>query len=139
MELVKALLNHPVPDRGDNIRPKHHVGVHLFTPQIEKAISKSHVLGIVGLGVDRKRQQLCCRLNLEFGNNQLHLSGIEPRVDCVGGACINPIFGPTAAGLYWSTTTGSGLTWVMSFLEGLGMVMNSPGAPEHIRAVRSAL
>ena len=68
------------------------------------------------------------------------IRGPDDAPDCqIGGACINPIFGPTAAGLYWSTTTGSGLTWVMSFLEGLGMVMNSPGAPEHIRAVRSAL
>lgn len=56
----------------------------------------------------------------------------------VGGACIDPIFGPTAAMFYWSATTVEGSTgWFVSFATGeLGV--GSPGVMLHARPVRSA-
>lgn len=56
----------------------------------------------------------------------------------VGGACIDPVFGPTAAMFYWSATTVEGSTgWFVSFATGeLGV--DSPSVMLHARPVRSA-
>jgi len=62
--------------------------------------------------------------------------------DCaIGGARIDPIFGPTVAGAYWSNTADLGPRWVVRFQRnGLGRVgPDNPAAPEHMRVVRSAL
>jgi len=59
--------------------------------------------------------------------------------DCqIGGACIDPIFGPTAAGIYWTTTTP--FPWVVSFQNVSPFIfLQGSGSLEHIRTVRSAL
>jgi hypothetical protein len=62
--------------------------------------------------------------------------------DCrSGGACIDPIFGPTVAGGYWAATTFAAPAWVVSFGEsGFGFMFRSNPAfvGYHMRAVRSA-
>ena len=46
--------------------------------------------------------------------------------DCSFSPCIDPVFGPTAASLYWSSTTGAddpSLAWIVTFAnEGVGVV-----------------
>jgi hypothetical protein len=63
-------------------------------------------------------------------------------LDCgIGGACIDPIFGPTGVGFYWSATGGVGTKWVVRFqlAQGGFIAQDNPAAPERVRAVRSAL
>jgi Protein of unknown function (DUF1566) len=58
-------------------------------------------------------------------------------------ACIDPRFGPTKAGYYWSATTDAGSSshaWLVNFSNGLGI----PGAGTkifgvHVRAVRNGM
>ena len=57
------------------LRPQHDVGVHALAPQIEKSVGEAHVLRVVGLGIDRKRQRLGRRLDLELGDHELDLAG----------------------------------------------------------------
>jgi hypothetical protein len=86
LELGEALLDHPPADRGDDLRAQHDVGMHPLAPQVEKAVGQPHVLGIVGVGVDRQRQRLGGRLHRQLGNRQLDLAGRQVRVDRVGRA-----------------------------------------------------
>lgn len=55
------------------------------------------------------------------------------------GACISPVFGPTAASLYWSATTDAMfpfLAWLVGFSTG-GFVFNDSKHINHrVRAVR---
>ena len=60
--------------------------MHAFAPQIEEARGKAHVLGVFRLGIDRKRQRFSLRPNLELGDHQLYLAGIELGVDHIRGA-----------------------------------------------------
>ena len=52
-----------------------------LAPQIEKAVGEAHVLGIFGLGVDRKRERFGLRLHLNLGDDELNLAGVEFGVD----------------------------------------------------------
>ena len=49
LELEEALPLHPSPDRIDDGAARHDVAVQPLTPQIEEAIPKANVLGIVQL------------------------------------------------------------------------------------------
>jgi uncharacterized protein DUF1566 len=60
-------------------------------------------------------------------------------VDCNFSSCIDPVFGPTVAGNYWSATTGSGLpdgAWVVGFFGGF-VFLDAKGGDGYVRAVRS--
>lgn len=57
---------------------------------------------------------------------------------CGTSPCINPIFGPTAASLYWSSTTHASLpsfAWDVFFSDGL-VVINGKFSINPVRAVR---
>ena len=86
LELGEALLDHAPADRGDDLRAQHDVRMHMLAPQIEEAIGEPHVLGIVGVAVDRERQRLGDRLHRQFGDHQLDLAGRQLRIDRVGRA-----------------------------------------------------
>ena len=65
--------------------------------------------------------------------------------DCGGGSgpCIDPIFGQTIAGYYWSATTLAGYpmsAWVANILDGIVIYIlkDDPANHFHVRAVRSA-
>jgi len=59
---------------------------------------------------------------------------------CGGGSpCIDPIFGPTVADSYWSTTTFAtfpGLAWLVDFADG-NVPANSKELFNYVRAVRA--
>ncbi len=47
----------------------------LLAAQIEEAVFEPHLLGIVGLGIDRQRQRLGLGHDVERGDLQLDLAG----------------------------------------------------------------
>jgi hypothetical protein len=61
---------------------------------------------------------------------------LEPE-PCGTSPCIDPIFGPTIAGTYWSATNESGIsfTWVITFTDGNDFI-SLRTTPQHARAVR---
>jgi hypothetical protein len=64
---------------------------------------------------------------------------LEPE-PCGTSPCIDPTFGPTFAGMYWSATNhdpGIGVTWVVTFTDGNDFLALRT-APQHARAVRVA-
>jgi hypothetical protein len=85
LKLGEAQIDHATPDRSDDPGPQHDVGVHPLPPQIEKAVGQPHLLRVIRIGVDRKRQRLGLRLYFDLGDRQLDLPGIELGVDRVGG------------------------------------------------------
>ncbi len=59
--------------------------------------------------------------------------------NCPSSPCIAPIFGPTAASIYRSATTGAGTpdsAWVVNFFNGGVRSFNKGGSFFHVRAVR---
>ena len=67
------------------------------------------------------------------------LSELQTIVDCsVGSPCIDPIFGPTAETIYWSSTSnGNNLAfaWLINFFDG-NVLSFSKGTEIRMRAVR---
>jgi hypothetical protein len=63
---------------------------------------------------------------------------LQTIVDCSFSSCVDPIFGPTAASFYWSSTTNAGnpgLAWLVDF--GFGAVGSvSKNGVGHVRGVR---
>ena len=62
-------------------------------------------------------------------------------VDCGFSPCIDPVFGPTAASFYWSSTSiasGPTLAWFVDFLNGI-VLLDSKPFDYHVRAVRGGL
>ncbi len=64
--------------------------MHPLPPQIEVAIGKTHVLGIFGFAVDRKRQRRRPGPYLELGNDELDFTGVELGVYRIGGTGGDP-------------------------------------------------
>jgi hypothetical protein len=68
---------------------------------------------------------------------------IRLETPCGMGACIDPIFGPTAADVsdvYWTATTVNGgpeAAWIVDFTGGSGL--DNKGASDKVRAVRGGL
>ena len=60
--------------------------MHALAPQIEEAVFEPHVLGIIGVHVDRERQRLGRALNFDALDLELDLAGRQLRVDRVVGA-----------------------------------------------------
>ena len=61
---------------------------------------------------------------------------LEPFV-CGTSPCIDPIFGPTAASVYWSATTVGGFpndAWLVDFRGIVAVVSKGNGI--HVRAIR---
>jgi len=64
------------------------------------------------------------RLPSEGGHNSpaTGTNELETILNCgFGSPCIDPIFGPTASGFYWSastSTTGPGNAWLVNFFNG---------------------
>lgn len=69
---------------------------------------------------------------------------LQSILDCgFGIPCIDPTFGPTAAGRYWSSTTETGMPengWLVTFDTGLaGATNKDSGGDTFVRAVRRGL
>jgi hypothetical protein len=75
LELGEALFHHPPPNGGDHVRAEHDVGVQPLAPEVEVAILKADVLGIVLLARDRQRQ---------FGGGALHRHAPCEHLDFAG-------------------------------------------------------
>ena len=60
--------------------------MHAITPQIEEAVREPHVLGVIGIGIHRKRERLRLRPHFDSADHQLDFAGWEPRVNRVGRA-----------------------------------------------------
>jgi hypothetical protein len=61
--------------------------------------------------------------------------------NCGTSPCIDPIFGPTAAAVYWSATTNAtdpSTAWVADFKVGLVGIF-SKSISRYVRAVRAGL
>ena len=56
----------------------------------------------------------------------------------VGGPCIDPIFGLTAPGFYWASTTEDGSTGLLVDFQTGALFDGNPGFAAHARPVRSA-
>ena len=70
-------------------RAQHDIGMHPFAPEIEKAVREAHLLRILGVAVDRKRQWLGGRQQFVGVDDQFDLAGREVRVDRVRRALDN--------------------------------------------------
>jgi Protein of unknown function (DUF1566) len=67
-----------------------------------------------------------------------NISELRTIVDCSQPNCLDPIFGPTAASLYWSASTASfnpSYAWVVGFTNG-GIGAGSKAPVHYARAVR---
>jgi len=72
---VEALLDHAAADRGDDLRAQHDVRMDRLAPEIEEAVFEPHVLGIIGVAVDREGQRLGLGLQRQLGDDELDLAG----------------------------------------------------------------
>jgi len=64
---------------------------------------------------------------------------LQTILDCTQGIpCIDPVFGPTAASLYWSSTshTSTIIAWQVNFLNGVIHDTSSKSGSYRVRAVR---
>jgi hypothetical protein len=89
LELGEALLDHASADRRDDLRAQHDIGVNRLAPEIEETIFEPHLLGIIGVGIDRQRQRLRLGEHLERRDLQLHLAGRQLGIDGLGRAFHN--------------------------------------------------
>jgi Protein of unknown function (DUF1566) len=67
------------------------------------------------------------------------IAELQTIVDCSFTPCINPIFGPTAAGLYWSSSSAAGdpsFAWLVSFDNGTSIASFKTFNSLFARAVR---
>ena len=79
--------------------------MHPLAPQIEKAVAEPHVLGILGVTVDRERQGVGGGQHLQFGEVELVIAGLT--VSAVRAA-IRPVRDTTLSSLSASTSPNSG-------------------------------
>ena len=81
LEFGEAALDHAAADAGDHLRAQHDVGVQPLAPEIEEAIAKSNILGIVAFAEHRQRQFLRGGLDCHFLRVDFHSAGRQRLVD----------------------------------------------------------
>lgn len=74
------------------------------------------------------------------GIGELRSILLAPNPDCTTSPCIDPAFGPTLAGPFWSSNSSAGnpgFAWSVSFIDGLVYDNNVEFVGGYARAVRS--
>ena len=73
-ELEEAGLAHAPPDRGDDRKPLHDVGVQRLAPQVQEAIGEAQILRVLRLAEHGHRQLLGRRQHLDLGDDDFDLA-----------------------------------------------------------------
>jgi len=70
-----------------------------------------------------------------------NISELQTIRDCTQPNCLDPVFGPTAAAIYWSTSadaSGPQVVWLVAFPSG-NLTIDKKVGSDHVRAVRGGL
>ena len=84
LELRKALIDHPLPDRGDHLRTQHDVLVHLLPAQIDVAVFQPDLVGVFLVAGHLHRQHVGRGLHIQDSDLELDLAGRQARVHRAG-------------------------------------------------------